>query len=103
MKRHAHYCPIARSLDLLGDRWTILIVRELSFGDARFSTLRRNLVGISPTLLTDRLQTLDAHGIITTRADDDGASGRPSGEAPARRPRRGGRGAGRRSSSPPAL
>ena len=36
MKRHAHYCPIARSLDLLGDRWTILIVRELSFGDARF-------------------------------------------------------------------
>ena len=68
MKRHAHYCPIARSLDLLGDRWSILIIRELSFGDARFSALRRNLVGISPTLLTERLQALTAHGLVATTA-----------------------------------
>jgi len=67
MKRHKHYCPIARSLDLLGDRWSILILRELSFGEQRFSEIRENLPGISPTLLTERLQALAANGLITTR------------------------------------
>ena len=74
MKRHAHYCPVARSLDLLGDRWSMLVIRELSFGDARFSALRRNLVGISPTLLSERLQALADHGLITTRAPAPSAS-----------------------------
>jgi DNA-binding HxlR family transcriptional regulator len=68
MKRHTQYCPIARTLDLLGDRWSILILRELVLGAPRFSDLRRNLPGISPTLLTERLQTLTAHGLVTTRA-----------------------------------
>src|SRR5262245_46235140 len=68
MKRHSHYCPIARTLDLLGDRWSILILRELLLAERRFSELRTNLPGISPTLLTERLQTLAAHGLVTTRA-----------------------------------
>jgi DNA-binding HxlR family transcriptional regulator len=68
MKRHSQYCPIARTLDVLGDRWSILILRELVLGSPRFSDLRANLPGISPTLLTERLQTLTAHGLITTRA-----------------------------------
>jgi DNA-binding HxlR family transcriptional regulator len=67
MKRHQHYCPVARTLDLLGDRWSILILRELLFGESRFSDLRRYLPGISPTLLTERLQALVAHGLVTTR------------------------------------
>ena len=66
-KRHGHYCPIARTLDLVGDRWSLLILRELLFGEQRFSDLRGNLVGISPTLLTERLQDLAAHGLVTTR------------------------------------
>lgn len=66
-KRHSQYCPIARTLDLVGDRWSLLILRELLFGDRRFSDLRAELPGISPTLLTERLQVLTAHGLVTTR------------------------------------
>jgi DNA-binding HxlR family transcriptional regulator len=66
-KRHRHYCPIARTLDLVGDRWSLLILRELLFGDQRFVDLRAHLPGISPTLLTERLQALAAHGLVATR------------------------------------
>jgi DNA-binding HxlR family transcriptional regulator len=68
VKRHDQYCPIARTLDLLGDRWSMLVIRELSFGDAPFSALRRSLTGISPTLLTERLQMLGVHGLVAARA-----------------------------------
>jgi DNA-binding HxlR family transcriptional regulator len=64
---HAHYCPVARALDLLGDRWSLLVLREVLLGDRRFSDLRAALVGISPTLLSERLQALSAAGLITTR------------------------------------
>jgi DNA-binding HxlR family transcriptional regulator len=67
MKRHEQYCPIARTLDVVGDRWTLLILRELSFGDSRFSDLRWSLPGISPALLSERLQALKRHRLITTR------------------------------------
>ncbi len=67
MKRHADYCPIARTLDVVGDRWSLLILRELLFGDRRFSDLRLNIPGISPTLLTERLQVLARHGLVATR------------------------------------
>jgi len=67
MKRHADYCPIARTLDVVGDRWSLLILRELLFGDRRFSDLRQNIPGISPTLLTERLQVLAEHGLVATR------------------------------------
>jgi len=65
-KRHDQYCPIARTLDVLGDRWSILILRELLLGDRRFVDLREWLPGISPTLLTQRLQDLMANGLIET-------------------------------------
>jgi len=67
MKRHTQYCPIARTLDLVGDRWSLLILRELLFGDRRFSDLRTQLPGISPTLLAERLQALTRHGLVATR------------------------------------
>jgi DNA-binding HxlR family transcriptional regulator len=65
-KRHDQYCPIARTVDLLGDRWSILILRELLLGDRRFVDLREWLPGISPTLLTKRLQELTANGLVAT-------------------------------------
>jgi DNA-binding HxlR family transcriptional regulator len=65
-KRHDQYCPIARTLDVVGDRWSLLILRELLFGDRRFIDLRAYLPGISPTLLTQRLQELTANGLVAT-------------------------------------
>jgi len=65
-KRHDQYCPIARTLDVLGDRWSLLILRELLLGDRRFVDLREWLPGVSPTLLTKRLQQLTASGLVTT-------------------------------------
>ena len=60
------YCPIARGLDVLGDRWTLLIVRELSNGPQRFSDLQRHLPGIAATVLSDRLRSMAQEGLIET-------------------------------------
>lgn len=60
------YCPIARSLDLLGDRWTLLVLRELSIGPQRFTDLRSHLPGIPPNVLSQRLKRLTDHGLVTT-------------------------------------
>ena len=61
------YCPIARALDVLGDRWTLLILRDLVGSDQRFTDLRRRLPGIAPTLLTQRLRTMMAEGLVATK------------------------------------
>ena len=60
-------CPIARALDVVGERWALLVVRELLFGPQRFSDLRGALPGVSSNLLTDRLRELEAHGVIRRR------------------------------------
>ncbi len=57
-------CPVARTLDLVGDRWTILILRDLAFGHRRFVDLQRSLAGIAPNLLTARLKGLEAGGMV---------------------------------------
>ncbi len=57
-------CPIARSLDIIGDRWTMLVVRDLLRGRNRFNDLLGSLAGISPNLLSDRLKTLEEHDIV---------------------------------------
>ncbi len=64
------YCPIARGLDLLGDRWTLLIVRELSAGPQRFSDLQRHLPGIAATVLSDRLRSMAHDGLVETVPSD---------------------------------
>ena len=61
------YCPIARALDVLGDRWTLLILRELVIGDQRFTDLREHLPGIAPTMLTQRLRTMTEQGLVTVK------------------------------------
>ena len=57
-------CPIARSLDLVGDRWTILVLRDLHLGRTRFADLLRSLDGVSPNLLSARLKTLERAGLV---------------------------------------
>jgi DNA-binding HxlR family transcriptional regulator len=57
-------CPISRALDHVGDRWTLLILRDLHAGPARFKDLKTGLTGIASNLLSDRLQALEASGLI---------------------------------------
>lgn len=63
-KTYDQYCTIASALDLVGDRWTLLILRELSFGEQRFTDLRAALPGIASNLLTDRLRDLERAGLV---------------------------------------
>jgi len=66
------FCPIARALDLVGDRWTLLILRDVSlFGPRRFGDLRTNLHGIPPTLLSKRLKELVSEGILERTEDNE--------------------------------
>src|ERR1700740_93774 len=61
-------CPIARSLDIIGERWTILILRELvRFGPRKFQDFERSLDGISPNTLSARLKRLEEAGIVEPR------------------------------------
>ncbi len=65
--QYGQFCPIAKATELLGDRWTLLIVRELLMGGRRFNALQRGLGTISPALLTSRLKTLTENGLIVKR------------------------------------
>ena len=60
-------CAAAHALDLVGDRWTMVVVRELLLGPKRFGDLQRDILGISPTVLTRRLQDLVVHGLAVRR------------------------------------
>lgn len=64
MRSYGQYCAAARALDVVGDRWALLIVRELLLRDCRFTDLRRGLPGIATNLLTERLRDLEAAGVL---------------------------------------
>lgn len=65
MRSYSEYCALAKALDVVGDRWTLLIVRELELqGSCRYTDLRRGLPGIATNLLADRLRELEAAGLI---------------------------------------
>lgn len=74
-KTYGQYCGLARALDHVGDRWTLLIVRELLLGPARFRDLESGLPGIATNLLTQRLRDLEADGLVarTSTPPPDGA------------------------------
>jgi DNA-binding HxlR family transcriptional regulator len=61
------YCPVAHALDLVGDRWALLLVRELIHGPKRYTDLADNLPGIGTNILAARLRQLEAAGIITKK------------------------------------
>ncbi|MFW6042705.1 MAG: winged helix-turn-helix transcriptional regulator [Chloroflexota bacterium] len=62
--RYGQYCPVARAVEILGDRWTLLIVRDLLTGTRYFNDLARGLPGISRGLLSGRLERLEEAGNI---------------------------------------
>jgi DNA-binding HxlR family transcriptional regulator len=65
-------CPVARTLEIIGEKWTILILRDLVIdGPRRFQDLLQSLSGISPNTLSARLKTLEESGIITRRLYED--------------------------------
>jgi DNA-binding HxlR family transcriptional regulator/putative sterol carrier protein len=63
-RSYGQYCTVARALDVVGERWTLLLVRELSTGPKRFKDLLGGLPGIGTNLLTNRLKTLEGEGIV---------------------------------------
>lgn len=69
MKPYAQYCPIVRAVELIGDRWTLLIVRDMLIGATRFNELSRGLPGLSRALLSRRLRQLVNAGLVV-RTDD---------------------------------
>ena len=73
-RRYRLLCPIARALDHIGDRWILLILRDLHAGPARFSELESGLTGIATNLLTDRLQQLMTDGLVAKRAGEHGVT-----------------------------
>jgi DNA-binding HxlR family transcriptional regulator len=66
-RRYGQYCPVATALDVLGERWTLLIVRNLMIGPQRYTDLREGLPGVATDLLTARLRTLEEAGYIERR------------------------------------
>jgi DNA-binding HxlR family transcriptional regulator len=61
-------CPVARALDVVGERWSLLIVRDLlRLGPLRFQELEQRLPGVAPNTLSARLKTLEAQGVVATR------------------------------------
>lgn len=70
-KSYAQFCGLARALDVVGDRWSLLIVRELLIGPARFGQLRAGLNTIATNLLADRLKDLETDGVIERRLAGD--------------------------------
>ena len=66
-RRYRDACGAAQGLDLVGERWTLLVVRELLLGPKRFTDLREGLPGISSNILADRLETLEMSGVARRR------------------------------------
>lgn len=66
---YGQFCPLSKAMEILDERWTILIVRELLLGSSHFNELRRGVPRMSPALLSKRLRSLERHGIVTHGAD----------------------------------
>jgi DNA-binding HxlR family transcriptional regulator len=65
MRSYGQYCGLAKALDVVGDRWTLLIVRELLIGESRYTDLLKGLPGIATNLLASRLDEMEQAGLVT--------------------------------------
>ena len=74
MKSYGQYCSMARALDLLGERWTLLVVRELLCGTRRFSDFQRGIPRVSRTMLSARLRELIDAGVVEKDEGDQGTA-----------------------------
>ncbi|MDQ1128361.1 helix-turn-helix domain-containing protein [Microbacterium sp. SORGH_AS_0888] len=77
----AEYCPVSIGASLIGERWSLLIVRELMTGASRFNDIQRGLPGLSRSTLTERLRYLERLGVIAARRDPRGYALTIEGEA----------------------
>lgn len=73
-RSYGQFCALARSLDVVGERWTLLIVRELLPGPMRYTELKTSLKGIATNLLAERLRTMETNGIVERRLEDSGVA-----------------------------
>src|SRR5436190_2149574 len=71
-RSYGQYCGLARALDVVGDRWNLLIVRQLLIGPARYRELVDGLPGVATNLLADRLRDLETAGVIERRLTEKG-------------------------------
>ena len=67
MAEYGQFCPVAKASDIIGERWTVLILRELLLGTKRYNEFLHGLSRISPTLLSKRLKALEAKGLIVRK------------------------------------
>jgi DNA-binding HxlR family transcriptional regulator len=67
MLEYGQFCPVAKTAEILGEKWTLLILRELLLGATRFNQIQRAMSKISPTVLNKRLATLQQHGLIVRK------------------------------------
>jgi DNA-binding HxlR family transcriptional regulator len=74
MKRYGQFCPVAKAAEIFCERWTPLILRDLSLGATRFSELQRGVPLASPTLLSQRLKQLEKEGVVCRRKSESGRS-----------------------------
>src|SRR5215813_13889904 len=74
MIRYGQYCPIAKALELLAERWTLLLVRELLMGSRRINELRRGVPLMAPSVMSQRLRSLAEAGIIVRAKQPRGRS-----------------------------
>src|SRR5574337_1138138 len=73
-RSYGQYCGLARALDVVGDRWNLLIVRQLLVAPARYQELRDGLPGVATNLLADRLRDLETAGVIERRPAEHGGA-----------------------------
>ena len=69
MTSYGQFCPVAKAMELLDERWTLLVVRELLAGSSHFNELRRGNPKMSPALLSKRLRTLERAGVVERRSE----------------------------------
>lgn len=72
MRGYGQFCPIAKASEILGERWTHLVIRELGAGSEGFNDLRKGMPLISPSLLSARLKSLEAAGVVARSQGNDG-------------------------------
>ena len=70
-RSYGHYCGLARALDVVGDRWNLLVVRQLLIAPARYRELLDGLPGVATNLLADRLRDLETAGVVERRLAED--------------------------------
>lgn len=64
MTGYGQFCPVSKSMEILDERWTVIVIRELLQGSSRFNEIRKGVPRMSPALLSKRLRSLERHGVV---------------------------------------